>query len=136
MHLQPHQRSVAPERWLEQMLAHPHLVAVPQIADHFQSYYSVALELRPLYSQLAASVPDGAHWRLCLPLLLDLDRDQEAPLLIDDIEQELHDHPTRFMERNTWPLDILRYRFGVNHFWDVAAWRQWWASYQRSRVAS
>jgi hypothetical protein len=30
------------------------------------------------------------------------------------------------------PGRILRWRFGVNYFWDVAAWRQWWKGYQRN----
>jgi hypothetical protein len=65
-----------------------------------------------------------------LTLLLYSDRTEEVPLLIDDIEQELRDHPARFGDRNTWPIAILRYRFGVNHFWDVGAWRRWWTDYQ------
>ncbi len=68
---------------------------------------------------------------MCLTLLLYADRTEEAPLLIDDIEQELRDHPTRFADRNPWPIVILRFRFGVNHFWDVDAWRRWWADYRR-----
>ena len=61
------------------------------------------------------------------------DRTEETPLLIDDIEQEVRDYPTRFGDRNSTPAMILRWRFGVNYFWDVAAWRQWWADYQRDR---
>ncbi len=51
-------------------------------------------------------------------------------MLIDDIEQELRDCPRRFAERNIWPIRILSFRFGVNYFWDVAAWRRWWADNQ------
>jgi hypothetical protein len=54
----------------------------------------------------------------------------------NDIEQELRDHPGRFADRNSWPILILRYRFSVNYFWDVAAWRRWWADYQRRMITS
>jgi hypothetical protein len=55
--------------------------------------------------------------------------------VIDDIDQELRDHPARFGDRNIWPILILQFRFGVNHFWDVAAWRRWWAEYQAVTVS-
>jgi hypothetical protein len=62
--------------------------------------------------------------------LLYCDRTEEAPILIGEIEQELRDHPAKFTERNVWPIWILQYRFGVNHFWDVSGWRRWWVAYE------
>jgi hypothetical protein len=56
--------------------------------------------------------------------------------LIDDFEQELRDHRGRFAERNSWPIRILAYRFGVNHFWNIAAWRRWWTEYKGKAIAS
>jgi hypothetical protein len=88
------------------------------------------------YAKLVRAAALGARWRLCLTLLLYCDRVEEAPLLIDDIEQELRDHPVRFGDRNLWPIRILGYRFGVNYFWDVAAWRRWWAEYEGKAIAS
>jgi hypothetical protein len=117
-------------RWIEVMLAHPDLMKYKEFGGYIQATHSVAPELVPSFAGLAHAAPAGTRWRLCVTLLLYSDRTEDAPLLIDDIEQELRDHPTRFGDRNTWPILILRYRFGVNYFWDVAAWRRWWAKYQ------
>jgi hypothetical protein len=122
--------------WQERLLAHPGLIAFGKFNDYFITpKRTLPPELVQDYARLARAAPPGARWRLCLTLLLYCDRDQEAPLLIDDIEQEFRDCPRRFAERNTWPIRILSYRFGVNHFWDVDAWRRWWASYQGEAAA-
>jgi hypothetical protein len=42
----------------------------------------------------------------------------------------LLDCPRRFARRNTWPIRVLMYRFGVNDFRDIDARRRWWADYQ------
>ena len=118
-------------RWLELMVAHPDLMAIKEFERYFDSPRSVKPELVPALARLARTAPSGTRWRACLTLLLYCDRTEEAPLLIDELEHELRDHPYRFADRNTWPILILRYRFGVNYFWDVAAWRRWWADYQR-----
>jgi hypothetical protein len=119
-------------RWLDQMLAHPDLMRFKEFARYVDAPRSVPLELVPKFARLARATPAGSRWRLCQTLLLYAERTEEAPLLIDDIEQELHEHPVRFGDRNSWPITILAYRFGVNHFWDVAAWRRWWDDYQRA----
>ena len=92
-----------------------------EFARFIDAKHSVEPELLPVFARLAHAVPPGTRWRLCQTLLLYPERTEEVPLLIDDIEQEVRDHPTRFGDRNTWPIAILRDRFGVNHFWDVAA---------------
>jgi hypothetical protein len=122
--------------WHERMLAHPELIAFGKFNDYLITpKRSLSPEVVEDYAKLARAVPPGARWRLGLTLLLYCDRTEEAPLLIDDIEQELRDCPNRFAERNTWPIRILSYRFGVNYFWDVDAWRRWWADYQREMLA-
>jgi hypothetical protein len=124
-------KPISQARWLQQMLAHPELVRLNQFHESYViRSESVAPDLVKDYAKLVRAAPLGARWRLCLTLLLYCDRVEEAPLLIDDIEQELRDHPVRFGDRNLWPIRILSYRFGVNYFWDVAAWRRWWAEYQ------
>jgi hypothetical protein len=124
-------KPVTLRRWLEQMVAHPDLMAIKEFASFLHITRSVAPDLVPGFIRLARTAPPGTRWRPCLTLLLYCDRTEEAPLLFDDIEQELRDHPTKFTDRNVWPIWILQYRFGVNHFWDVAAWRRWWAEYER-----
>ena len=119
-------------RWVERMLAHPDLMQFKEFARFIDAKHSVEPELLPVFARLAHAVPPGTRWRLCQTLLLYSERTEEVPLLIDDIEQEVRDHPTRFGDRNTWPIAILRDRFGVNHFWDVAAWRRWWGDYERA----
>jgi hypothetical protein len=119
-------------RWLDQMVAHPDLMRFKDFARYIDAPRSVPPELVPKFARLARAAPAGSRWRLCQTLLLYADRAEEAPLLIDDIEQELREHPVRFADRNSWPITILAYRFGVNHFWDVAAWRRWWDDYQRA----
>ena len=131
---EPWPEPISPERWLEQMLAPPDLTALRDFGDYVKIVRSVAPEVLPDYVRLARTAPPGSRWRRCLTLLLYSDRTEEAPLLIDDIEQELRDHPLRFGDRNLWPILILRFRFGVNHFWDVAAWRRWWADYQAKAI--
>jgi hypothetical protein len=130
-------KPISQARWLQRMLAHPDLVVLNQFHEIYViPSRSVAPELVDDYAKLVRAVPAGSRWRLCLLLLLYCDRVEEAPLLIDDIEQELRDHPVRFGDRNLWPIRILRYRFGVNYFWDVAAWRRWWTEYQGKAIAS
>ena len=131
-------KPISQSRWLQRMLAPPDLMVV--LSDFGEIYVkivrSVAPEFLPDYVRLARAAPPGSRWRRCLALLLYSDRTEEAPLLIDDIEQELRDHPLRFGDRNLWPILILHYRFGVNYFWDVAAWRRWWTEYQGKAIAS
>ena len=117
-------------RWLDQMLAHPDLMRFKEFARYVDAPRSVPAELVPKFARLARATPAGSRWRLCQTLLLYADRTEEAPLLIDDIEQEFCEHPVRFADRNSWPITILAYRFGVNHFWDIAAWRRWWDDYE------
>jgi hypothetical protein len=119
-------------RWLDPMLAHPDLMRFEDFARFIDAPRSVPPELVPKFARLARAAPAGTRWRLCQTLLLYADRTQETPLLIDDIEQEIREHPVRFAKRNSWPITILAYRFGVNHFWDVAAWRRWWDDYERA----
>ncbi len=122
--------------WLERLLAHPELIAIGKFnGDFITPKRSLSPELVQDYSKLARAAPPGARWRLCLTLLLYCDRTEEAPLLIDDIEQQLRDCPRHFAERNTWPIRILSYRFSVNHFWDVDAWRRWWTEYRGKSAA-
>ena len=83
-------------RWVERMLAHPDLMKFKEFARFIDVKYSVEPELLPVFARLARAAPAGAHWRLCLTLLLYSDRTEEVPLLIDDIEQEVRDHPARF----------------------------------------
>jgi hypothetical protein len=119
-------------RWLDQMLAHPELMRFKEFARYIDAPRSVPPELVPKFARLARAAPAGSRWRLCQTLLLYAERAEEAPHLIDDIEQELREHPVRFADRNSWPITILAYRFGVNYFWDVAGWRQWWDDYARA----
>jgi hypothetical protein len=126
----PDQLTLGP--WLDQMLAHPDLMRFKDFARYIDAPRSVPPELVPKFARLARAAPAGSRWRLCQTLLLYAERTEEAPLLIDDIEQELREHPVRFAKRNAWPITILAYRFGVNHFWDVAAWRRWWDDYERA----
>jgi hypothetical protein len=124
-------------RWYERMLAHPELIKFSQYHDDFFTpRQSLAPEMVQAHIKLARAAPAGAHWRLGLTLVLYCERTQEAPLLFDDIEHEVHDRPGRFAERNPWPILILNYRFGVNYFWDVAAWRRWWAEHQAKRSST
>jgi hypothetical protein len=122
---------IARERWLDRLLAHPELMAFAEFSRFIPSGDSVAPDSIPVLARLARSAPAGKRWIPGKTLLLYCDRVEEAPLLIGDIEQELRDHPRWFAERNTMPIQVLRDRFGVNHFWDVAAWRRWWAEYDR-----
>jgi hypothetical protein len=120
-------------RWEERMLAHPELIGfgLGSFNEFFNApKWSLPPERVAEFSLVVRAAPPHARWRLCLTLLLYCDRAEEAPLLIDVIEQELLDCPRRYAKRNTWPIRILMYRFGVNYFWDVAAWRRWWADYQ------
>jgi hypothetical protein len=120
--------------WLDQMLAHPDLMRFKEFARYIDAPRSVPAELVPKFARLARAAPAGSRWRLCQTLLLYAERAEEAPLLIDDIEQELREHPVLFADRNSWPIMILAYRFGVNHFWDVAAWRRWWDDHERAML--
>ena len=117
-------------RWVESMHAHPDLMQFKEFTRFIDANHSVEPELLPVFARLAHAAPPGTRWRLCQTLLLYSERTEEVPLLIDDIEQEVRDHPARFGDRNTRPTAILRDRFGVNHFWDVAAWRRWWSDYE------
>ena len=126
---EPNLKQIPYRRWFDLMIAHPNLMAVNEFGGQINATNSVAPDLVPAFVRLAHAVPAGVHRRPCLTLLLYADRTEEAPLLIDDIEQEVRDYPTRFGDRNPMPGMILRWRFGVNYFWDVAAWRRWWADY-------
>ena len=128
-----HAKPIPLRRWLDQMIQHADLMAVKEFDSEINFTHSVGPELVPVLARLARAAPAGARWRPGQTLLLFADRTEEAPLLIDDIEQEVRDHPARFADRNPMPGRILRWRFGVNYFWDVAAWRRWWAGYQRNR---
>ena len=128
----PNAKLIPLRRWIDQMIAHADLMTVKEFGSTINLTHSVSPELVPALAQLARAAPPGARWRPGQTLLLFADRAEEAPLLIDDIEQEVRDHPARFADRNLMPGRILRWRFGVNYFWDVAAWRQWWKGYQRN----
>jgi hypothetical protein len=125
-----HPELIPRARWLGRLLAHPELISFGRSDEAITPKHPLSSELAQGYCKLARAAPPGARWRVGLTLLLYCDRTDEAPLLIDDIEQQLLEHSHRFAERNTWPIRILSYRFGVNHFWDVGAWRRWWAEYE------
>ena len=101
---------VSRHRWFELMLAHPALLEHPRLNSTYKMEHGIAPDLVPLSIRLARIAPQNARTDLAVTLLLYCDRVEEAPVLIDAIDQEIRDHPTFPGQRNAWPITILRER--------------------------
>src|SRR5262249_1708042 len=129
----PESSSAAPRRaWFEVMLRNPELADYGYVYNCILPFDTGAIppEDLPLYLRMAREGATPARYYACEALLLYTDRTDVVPDVIDLIEWEALRVPKKPSDRDARAIRLLQRRFGVNFFWDVAAWRRWWADHR------
>jgi hypothetical protein len=87
---------------------------------------AVPAECIPLYERMVREgTPTSRYWA-CSALLLCSPETDAVPMTIDLIG------PPGDVAGGWGPVELLKYRFAENFFWDTTAWREWWAKRRRS----
>jgi hypothetical protein len=111
-------------------LEHPDALDTGAILRRIVPYRlgAVPAECVPLYERMAREGPPASRYWACTALLLCTPKTDAAPIVIDLIG-ERHSDDAR---TGKWgPIELLKERFAENYFWDLTAWREWWAEYGR-----
>jgi hypothetical protein len=111
-------------------LEHPEALDTAAILRRIVPHHlgAVPAECVPLYERMAREGPPASRYWACTALLLCTPRTDAAPIVIDLIGQRRSDD----VRTRSWgPIELLKQRFAENFFWDVTAWRGWWAEYGR-----
>ena len=82
----------------------------------------------PLYEQMARNGPPASQYWACMALLHYTPKTDVTPLVINLLSQEQRDNSAK---TSSGLLDLLKRRFAENFYWDVPAWREWWAEQDR-----
>ncbi len=82
----------------------------------------------PLYLRMLHEGPYDSQYWAAHALLIYSDNLEAVPVLIKLIGQGAPDPSPGF---NPGEIDLLKRRFAVNYFRDVAAWEAWWKSYEK-----
>lgn len=110
------------------VLDHPEALDSVAIVRRIVPYHLGALpaECIPLYERLAREGPPASRYWACEALLRCTPRTDAVPIVIDLIGGRRPDDVA-----GSWgPIELLKDRFAENFFWDMDAWREWWAGYE------
>jgi hypothetical protein len=115
---------------VEFVLAHPEALELTAFLRRIVPHHLGAIpeDCIPLYDHMVRDGPPASKYRACMALLLYTDRTDAVPVAIDLIGER---RPGDFsVGQHYGPIDLLHVRFAVNYFWDMTAWRVWWAEHR------
>jgi hypothetical protein len=112
------------------VLAHPEALDAAAILRRIVPYHlgPMPADCVALYERMVREGPPTSRYWACTALLLCTPETGATPIVIDLIGEKRSDD----VRTGSWgPIDLLKQRFAENFFWDVTAWREWWAEYGR-----